>query len=1069
MIPVPSNSIVTVAAWAPTPSFSMDLQWQRPEALALFPLLALATWLAGRRRPVRTVASTAPWSALSGSQRIRFPWLLMAALMAASLAAAQPAWIPVPNPLSVTDDRAQILSPQRGSAQTQLEVIVAPGAGAVDVGLHYPDRDPESISIERDPHVPRSWARTLPLTPDGDDRDRSSRRVHIELPSGRWSLPIPTPPSPVRVDNRSESKAVARALHALRDSGWITLNDPAPHDLVVRAAGTQKPSDTTVNREGVTVWVASSATPTTDFLPRLKVSALSHPIARGLAFESWPILERRSIRSTEVQTEIILDSSAGPIIEANDREVWLHFDPDQDSLADDPRWAIFWGRLTEEMVPIQDATAVADPSSETLGVASLAKRDGLRWCLAIVAIVAFWWAQRRSRGISYLGLWGVLVVVIVFWPAAPTSDPPIEVLSGSPSAIGDRVIEPGPRVIQPDPDRSTALLRERDLAETWRSQSVRYEPSRATSSSFELRPRVVRIGESVTVLSRSGIRGSAFWRAPDGREIPEDPNTSSFQPDEPGVWSRIHGDEEAGVWVRPALTVTRVGPPEVSTSLFDEDDPRWNVRSLVVDGEPRLPQPASDGLLVWTEADEDTRYGENFWRQLSEWLESGGTLLLSGSPGFESSEVHESLSKLSGVELPRPPRNESPIYGVVLLDLSGSLAGAPMASLIRGVESLLASTPVGGRWGVAGFRDQAAWIVPPGSEVDASLMERVLSFQARGGTRLDRAIDFLETEWKQTEDGRVLLILSDGRLGRGGAKSWTDYGRQLQSAGIRISIVGVGPAVDPEPTSEQEPLATLAAAAGGTFVRVKTATEAAALLTDATRDPERKPVDYDRYLAPAGRHPWLIDISGQLPAPARGVRMTLRDAIALLVDARGRVALSGRVAGLGRVLTWHGDWSDGTLPAGRPAQRIRDAIVKIATQALRSAPRAARGVHRRYDVDGRAWLVSRRLPGEPPVIPVSWRGRDRSAWQAWGQEYRLPLPDEEGLAWVIEERTGDSSSSLAPPEIWVEGPAPVGGRAVGARQVRVRSYETWGWILLLFLTLIPRWGFGVKGWPSRQR
>ena len=76
-------------------------------------------------------------------------------------------------------------------------------------------------------------------------------------------------------------------------------------------------------------------------------------------------------------------------------------------------------------------------------------------------------------------------------------------------------------------------------------------------------------------------------------------------------------------------------------------------------------------------------------------------------------------------DLPRPPTRRDTSLGIVLIDLSSSLRGDGFAQVLAGVIALLEGTPLGGRWGVCGFRDRPVWIAEPGSRVDAALLERV--------------------------------------------------------------------------------------------------------------------------------------------------------------------------------------------------------------------------------------------------------------------------------------------------------------------------------------------------------
>lgn len=1042
----------------------------RPSALLLWPALVLAWWLSRRRAPRRTVGSLEPWRAIDRSGRARPPLLLWLAFAAFALAAARPERVPVPIAIDPRRDSVHLIPPERGSRVAMVEAILAPGPDTSSVQIVVGDTVVETREISRkaDAPVPLTHRVDLPA----DDAPLRSVPVQVTIDGRRWPFTLSVPPAPIEVDDRTRSASVSRALSTLAEAGWISLSrasgtDPKPPDLIVTRGALDRNA---LAGPTPSIVIPDPDSDLTALLPRIAAPLLPHPIGRGLALDRWSILERRAT-PTNGTTTIVLDSSAGPLIEVGSRAAWLHFDPDASDVANDPRWPILWGRLVEWLH--EESGPFSPPTTERESGA-LAGRGPQRILTALGIILLVLATGRRSAR-TLAAIIGTGAIVAALLPDLAT-DPPTNAIDGAPENIVERARSGHGELLTPIPGTEKLPIDPEAISRLLRARSNRYEAT-FEAPGVRVEPSVVRVGEEARWIIGADVKEAELVR-PDGTAEPLAAGSRRFET--PGVWSvRIGGRPvPVGLLVRPPLRVTVLGPADAASSLFPPGDPRWQIERRSPSDELDLP-PIESGLVV-VHGDDPSLATPDAFRRLSDWVGRGGAVLFAGATGHEDPALRTALSELAGVELPPPPREREPVYGVVLLDLSGSLRGAPLETLVRGVEALLAGTPVGGRWGVAGFRDRADWIVPPGTSVGASLIEQIREFEATGGTRLDRALDFIEREWSseardrtgaERDGGKTLVILSDGRVGSAGAIDWHERGAALASRGVEVITIGIGPAPSPDP------LALLAAGASGRNERVVTPSEASALLESAAEPPPSRDIAFAEYVAPASAHPWLTGLRGQLPAPQRGVDLTTTDARPLLIDARGRVALSGRSFGAGRAITWHGDWQTDSLPLGPARERLLDGVQRIIANALAETARPARDVHRRWDVDGRAWLVARRLPGEPATLLARWRGQEERLWIAAGREYRLRLPDaatdathatdvDGGPVWLV---AGAHSITPGPDrgtaEVWIEGPPPVARITIGAEVIERPIDALAWWSLPLLWLAVSRLRFPRRGGP----
>lgn len=167
-----------------------------------------------------------------------------------------------------------------------------------------------------------------------------------------------------------------------------------------------------------------------------------------------------------------------------------------------------------------------------------------------------------------------------------------------------------------------------------------------------------------------------------------------------------------------------------------------------------------------------------------------------------------------------PPRSEKAQKGardvVFLIDRSGSMSGAKMASATRACSLLLATLGPGDRFSICAFDDQALWFAREFMRADeggiAAGRRFLQNVQANGGTELGTAL----SEAMQVAGGRdsaeprtpVIVLITDGQVGD---ETAVKARIQKQLGTSRIFAIGIDTAVN-EPF-----LQWLARAGGGTF------------------------------------------------------------------------------------------------------------------------------------------------------------------------------------------------------------------------------------------------------------
>ena len=103
---------------------------------------------------------------------------------------------------------------------------------------------------------------------------------------------------------------------------------------------------------------------------------------------------------------------------------------------------------------------------------------------------------------------------------------------------------------------------------------------------------------------------------------------------------------------------------------------------------------------------------------------------------------------------------------VFLVDISGSMSGAPLASATLATAMLL-SAFARDELGLAFFESDSHVVCEVGKPVDVDdVMDEVLDMQARGGTQMQAALQWAEDQFKEAgSQDRMLIMLTDAYIG----------------------------------------------------------------------------------------------------------------------------------------------------------------------------------------------------------------------------------------------------------------------------------------------------------------
>ena len=277
--------------------------------------------------------------------------------------------------------------------------------------------------------------------------------------------------------------------------------------------------------------------------------------------------------------------------------------------------------------------------------------------------------------------------------------------------------------------------------------------------------------------------------------------------------------------------------------------------------------------------------------------------VLEGSDGLVRVELVLRGREAQDALTPRVPADL-----VVVLDRSGSMQGAPIATALGAVRELIAGLADGDRFALVSYASDARLDVPlsaADAATRASWSRRLDSVQASGGTHLasglDRAHTVLAEARRQGRAPRV-IVLSDGLANQGDYSLEGLRRRAARAVGGEyvLSSVGIGDGFD------ETVMSALADAGAGNFYYLPDLTRLAGVFSDefaAARETVARglsvrfaPADGVR-LAAAGGYPLLPESDGSLRfhpgdlfgGQERRIWLTLHAPTA----AAGEVALGG--------------------------------------------------------------------------------------------------------------------------------------------------------------------------------
>ncbi len=235
---------------------------------------------------------------------------------------------------------------------------------------------------------------------------------------------------------------------------------------------------------------------------------------------------------------------------------------------------------------------------------------------------------------------------------------------------------------------------------------------------------------------------------------------------------------------------------------------------------------------------------------MMERVRNGVGLLLAPISGARhpDSQTLASLSPLRAVE--RAERDRSPLLALLLVDVSGSMAGDGILaarSLSARVVKNLKETD---HFGLLAFTGISRWVVPVQRvrEKRKEMEAACLSLGVGGGTHLGRALAVARSELaRHPSSRRVLVILSDGLSA---SEDAVNEATALREEGIPLVVVALGPHPD-------ESLLSRLSARGAPLHRVRSEGEVMDLLLEAGADRIRPVPDG------APREPRAVKVTGE--------------------------------------------------------------------------------------------------------------------------------------------------------------------------------------------------------------
>ncbi len=506
---------------------------------------------------------------------------------------------------------------------------------------------------------------------------------------------------------------------------------------------------------------------------------------------------------------------------------------------------------------------------------------------------------------------------------------------------------------------------------------------------------------------------------------------------------------------------TRLEPLGPGTTLVVGDEAAaeyleaagWNVRR----GRPADLAQTPDLLVIGNSAASWTAIERG---RLETYLADGGSVLWTATPqglffgGWQNTALAE--------KIPLRPASEEGVALILVLDVSGSMAGEKPSKLSRavsGAQVLLENAGPEDTIGIITFAGESRWLLPPSQMTYAAKRRAeaaLAGLSAGGGTSLapayEAAAGSLE---KATAKKRLLLVISDGQLDPGEAQAVIARAKKAACC-VETSSLALGADAD------RIFLENLATAGGGRYFDVKSSRDLSQVLDLFGRQAFRQPELSGSFLVDVLPHPISQDVGEMPPLNVIMPAEAWPWATVVVRETGGRPVLAvGETAG-GRTAALATDLSRSWRNSPAAAQLLTNLV-----RWLSNTP--ARPRYQWQDsADGRTLLVYGRFD---PLPLAQWEGRTVALEPTSPLSFRLRLPA--GFARPVRVSSGGKTVFIAEPPRPDEWP-PVEGRvrleklaaasggemlsgpppAPARKPVGVQNYL---WLLALALFLLERW------------
>ncbi|MEC9477360.1 MAG: VWA domain-containing protein [Planctomycetota bacterium] len=770
--------------------------------------------------------------------------------------------------------------------------------------------------------------------------------IEVSIGTRRHTLTAPGRVHKALVSDLSSLPQVADALEVLEKSNRIEISSTRPDVVISRnqPRDSSLPSIVFPDQEGTLI------------LPRVVVDSSQPALLDGLHPRYWTVL-----RASEVEGDAILVDEAGRSLLARDEEGFSWgFLPGDSDLAQRSDWPVLLGRLIEELAP---SPATATDSSLLAGA-------GLHLSLILALLTALLTPILLGSQGRLPALCIVLAIIVGQVPS--TAKPLPDHLNLEQFSAGE-----APATMIQVPSRSAPASPE--LQRLIRSRGIHVELKKSDDRRLGVHPERIRSGQTVSIVGNEAV-DSFEAISPEGQRI-ETP--SRWSPSAPGAW--LIEDEQGE-------KVTLVVEEAIPAALWCESGsaaqnllPTPTFSTTLAPG--HFPEPTAGAVIVWNSVPIDDETAQS----LHDWIGGGGTFIaLPADPFCEDESTRKRLAALLPTEIPAPPLPPVQDLGILLLDLSGSLSGAGATTLLAGTLAILEGSRQNSLWGIAGFREQPHWIFPPGTRLDRTVLQELdEQITTGGGTDLGSALRFCLETLTESEGGRSLVVITDGRST---PDDWEGIGSALRDNEIDYHMVLVG-----EPI-ERNAVDILQESSAGTLHRARSPQHARAILNEVVKPDEKGWQSVRSPVLAASLHEFLDAAPPRPPVPLRRLSIDSTSIASggkvLWVDGNGAPLLAIRSIGDGISVVWYSGLDEFSL-SGKAPQILEHLSQLIAGSADRRKEPRRRGFLVE-DQEGQTRLALQRRDDDPLTMNVS-------LGSIGGELSEFPLKAVPGSGWLVSQ------------------------------------------------------------------